>query len=363
MPNTFTHLTQQQRDRIKALKDAGHSSRKIGRTLGIPHTTVSRELKRNSYAPVATVRGRWRHLPSHQERAGTYNPAYAQHKAYLRRRAVLHQRTKLSAHRGLREFVVAGLEAHWNPDEIAGYLKRHQEHEVPCGEDGCGLGYASKTTIYRWLTTTPAALHRLELYSQRRPRPKRYPQRRGRSPIPDRQPLAKRPDTAGDRQEPGHWEGDTVVSGTHTGSRAALAVVVERTSRLLVARLIPDLRPAAFAGAVNGMLEDKFVRTLSLDNGFENIYHQQITRATGATVYFTDPYSSWQKGGVENANKMLRRYIPKGSDLALLTQAQVDEYVEKINNKPRKILGYKSALQVAEEEGITHHPAGGAFGG
>lgn len=153
-----------------------------------------------------------------------------------------------------------------------------------------------------------------------------------------------------------------MVSGMSTGSRAALAVAVERSSRLVLVRLIPGLRPATFTSAVNQLLEDKCVRTLSLDNGFENRHHDRITRATGATVYFTDPYSSWQKDSVENANKMLRRYIAKGSDLSLLTQAQFDEYVEKINNKLRKILGYKSAVEVAEERGI-YDPRGGAFGG
>jgi IS30 family transposase len=100
------------------------------------------------------------------------------------------------------------------------------------------------------------------------------------------------------------------------------------------------------------MLANKRALTLSLDNGIENKQHKGITAATGAVVYFCDPYSSYQKGSVEHANKMLRRYLPKGCDLSQFTQAQVDDFVIRINRKPRRCLGYKSALQCAEEKGI-----------
>ncbi len=91
---------------------------------------------------------------------------------------------------------------------------------------------------------------------------------------------------------------------------------------------------------------------MTTDNGIENKRHELVAKKTGALVFFTDPYSSWQKGGVENANKMLRYYFPKGTDFATVSQADVVYALACINNKPRKILGYKSSLQVAKEKGL-----------
>lgn len=91
---------------------------------------------------------------------------------------------------------------------------------------------------------------------------------------------------------------------------------------------------------------------MTTDNGIENKQHKLVTQKTGTPVFFTDPYSSWQKGGVENANKMLRRYFPKGTNFATVTQADVVSALWRINNKPRKILGYKSSLQIAQEKGL-----------
>ena len=106
----------------------------------------------------------------------------------------------------------------------------------------------------------------------------------------------------------------------------------------------PDTTPPLVAGLKT--------RTLTTDNGIENRAHQEITKKTGVPVFFTDPYSSWQKGGVENANRMLRAYFPKGTDFSTVAQTDVVDALTRINNKPRKILGYKSSLQVAKEKGL-----------
>ena len=112
--------------------------------------------------------------------------------------------------------------------------------------------------------------------------------------IPDRTSITERPTTVEDRQEAGHWEGDTVVSGKRTHGKAALAVIQERTTRLIGAMLIPNLKTESFTNATSGMLSDKLAHTLSLDNGIENKQHQGITDATGVQVFFCDPYSSYQ---------------------------------------------------------------------
>jgi len=129
-------------------------------------------------------------------------------------------------------------------------------------------------------------------------------------------------------------------------------VLTERATRLVSARIVPNLRPEGFAEAITELANNINVRSFTTDNGIENKQHAIVTQRTGAPVFFTDPYSSWQKGGVENANKMLRRYFPKGTDFAKVTQEQVDQAVALINQKPRKILGYKSAVQCAVEKGL-----------
>jgi IS30 family transposase len=212
--------------------------------------------------------------------------------------------------------------------------------------------YVGKTVIYDWLYSSYGQPYCQYLPSKHY-RPKKQPVKRNeRVVIPGRVPLTERPLGATNRTRYGHWEGDTMVSGKRTGGKAALAVCQERKTRLIAAQLIPDLRPVSFAAATTSLLLGKKALSLTLDNGIENKRHQDITAATGAQAFFCDPYSSWQKGQVEHANKLLRRYLPKGSDLGAFDQGFVDTVVDRLNKKPRKILGYKSALQCAVEKGI-----------
>lgn len=126
----------------------------------------------------------------------------------------------------------------------------------------------------------------------------------------------------------------------------------ERTTRSVGAGLALTLRPDPYAQAIVKLARDLRIRTMTTDNGVENKQHELITKKTGAPVFFTDPYSSWQKGGIENADKMLRRYFPQGTDFSTVSQAEIDEVVTRINNKPRQRLGFKSALQCAVEKGL-----------
>ena len=118
----------------------------------------------------------------------------------------------------------------------------------------------------------------------------------------------------------------------------------------MLARRIENLKPASHTAALQDMLTNKKALSITQDNGIENKDH----RLLGIPTFFCDPYSSWQKGGVENANKMIRRYIPKGTDFATVSQEYLDQVVSVINRKPRKILGYRTALEVAMAAGIIH---------
>ena len=317
-------ITDAERSEIDILHSKGYSARAIAKALGRSPNTVANELKRNSY------------------RDGRYVATRAKQKAYVRRKYAKYQGKKIQEDDELRSFIVCKLSEQWNPDEIAGYLKNNP-----------ALGmYASKTAIYEWLHSEWGQQHCPLLYSKRYRKKPRKHNKTDRVMIPARVSITERPAAALDRIEPGHCEYDSVVSSERSGSTAALAVLVERSSRLVRAQLVPNLKPAPYAETIAQLASDIQIRSLTTDNGIENRRHELVTKKTGAPVFFTDPYSSWQKGGVENANKMLRRYFPKGTNFATVSQTDVVYALTCINNKPRKILGYKSSLQIAKEKGL-----------
>lgn len=317
-------LTDAERCEIDILHSKGYSARAIAKALGRSPNTVANELKRNSYQD------------------GRYVATRAKQKAYVRRKYAKYQGKKIQEDGALRAFIILKLSERWNPDEIAGYLKANPS---------VGL-YASKTAIYEWLRSEWGQQYCPLLYSKRYRKKPRKQNKTDRVMIPDRTSITERPLAALDRMEPGHCEHDSIVSSKRSGSTAALAVLTERSSRLVRATLVPNLKPKPFARTVTGLTNGLRVRTLTTDNGIENRQHTLVTKKTGAPVFFTDPYSSWQKGSVENANRMLRHYFPKGTDFATVSQTAVDEALARINNKPRRILGYKSSLQVAKEKGL-----------
>ena len=235
---------------------------------------------------------------------------------------------------------------------MSGYLKQNKER----------LGfYASKTTIYEWFDSVHGQPYQHFLPTHRH-RPKKRKQSNSlRTMIPGRVGIELRPLAALDRTQPGHLEYDSVVSSRASGSTYALAVVQERSTRLVRAKLVPNLKPTSYASTIVELTQDIETRTMTTDNGLENRAHQLITKKTGVPVFFTDPYSSWQKGSVENANRMLRKYFPKGTDFSTVTQTDVVDALARINNKPRKILGYRSSLEVAKEKGVLAR--GGAVRG
>ncbi len=221
--------------------------------------------------------------------------------------------------------------------------------------------YASKTAIYEWLYSAWGQRYCEYLYSSRyRPKPRKKNKTK-RVMIPDRNPIQERPEEVLSRFETGHYEFDSVVSSRRSGSTHSLAVLQERSTRLVRAKLVPNLKPAGYAKIILELAEGLQVSSFTTDNGIENKHHKTITQKTGVPVFFTNPYSSWQKGSVENVNKMLRRYFPKGTDFATVKQTDVDHALTRINNKPRKILGYESSLQVAKRKGVL--AAGGALRG
>lgn len=337
-------LKDYERSEIQILKNKGYSIRSIAKALGRSPNTISYELKHNS-----------------MQKTGDYLAIKARHKAYVRKKYARFEWNKINKEDSLRLIITTKLKDHWNPAEISGFLEVHQS----CSIEGCrspdlgagcsrGLPYVSKTTIYDWLRTSYGQRYCQYLYSKRYNKKPRKENKTKKMMIPGRISITERPIDLELRIEPGHLEFDSIVSSKRSGSKYALAVVQDRTTRLVRAKLVPNLKPASYSKVILSLVKDLKTLSLTTDNGIENKNHQQITLSlnTKPPVYFTDPYSSWQKGGVENANKMLRRYFPKGTDFSTIRQTDVDEALVRINNKPRKILGFKSSLQVAIEKGL-----------
>lgn len=308
-------LAKAERLEIAILNDKGHSLRSIAKSMGRSPNTISYEIRNNSVN-------------------GTYDPHKAHTKAQVRKKYRRFQYSKIEKYPMIKEIIIEKLEAHWNPDEIAGWLKDSQPEL-----------YVSKSAIYNWLHTGRGDRYCDLLYSERHYR-KKHKKKTKRVLIPNRVGIEDTPPGATNRTRYGHHEADTIV--TKKGGAGAILVLTERKSRYVQIWKLPNLKPAGVSTRLTSIQSQLKINSITFDNGIENIYHQAI----GVSTYFCDPYSSWQKGSVENVNKMIRRYIPKGTDLATISQSQLDWIAGRINQKPRKILGYRSALAVAKAGGV-----------
>jgi transposase, IS30 family len=300
---------------IKILLDKGYSFRAIGRSMDRGHNTVAYE--------IATNGGK-----------NGYNPNNADQYSRTRKRDTRKEWSKIEHNRELRAYIIEKLESHWNPDEIAGNMKIEKKP-----------WYASKTAIYDWLQSVYGQQYCTLLYSKRYYKKKQV-KKTQRVMIPERVSIDKRFKGATHRTRYGHWESDTIVS--RKGCKGGLSVGYERKSRLIIASKVASMSSAEHMDIIQKQVASYKTLSITFDNGTENKQHKTL----GVPTFFCDPYSSWQKGGVENANKIIRRYFPKGTNFRTISQRSIDRVVSIINNKPRKILGYKTALEVSRAHGI-----------
>jgi IS30 family transposase len=223
-----------------------------------------------------------------------------------------------------------------SPDEVSGRLKLEHPDDSRM--------HISHQTIYRWLWTNP------DVYAELRPnlRHGRY-RRRGRKPrvtIRNRVSIHKRPTAVEERSRIGDWEGDTIVGKGHRGY---VATFVDRKSGYLVASKMKDKRAISLNRAAFRafkQVSSSARLSLTVDNGTEFAKHQQLSHALGMDVYFADPYSSWQRGTNENTNGLLRQFIPKKKNILELSPTALAFHVNRINNRPRKRLGYQTPDEV-----------------
>lgn len=308
-------LGKEERLEIEILKGRGYGVREIARVLKRSPNTISRELKLNKVN-------------------GEYDAIKASHKAYVRKKYSRFEWKKINEDLELKVFIIECLKKHWNPTEISGYMKRKK---LPF----C----VSKNSIYRWLYSTQGIPYCKYLYSKRYTKKQRVKKDK-RVMIPNRVGIERRLRSANNRKHYGHLEADTVVSGKR--GRGALLVAADRKSRYVEIRKLESLKPQETSGVLKDIIQKRKIKSITFDNGIENRYHQEL----GIPTYFCDPYSSWQKGSVENVNKMIRRYIPKGTNISKVSERYIQYIQETINRKPRAILGFRSAYDIMLEKGL-----------
>lgn len=261
------------------------------------------------------------------------------------RRARKTNTRKLDTNEDLREYVVQQLREGWSPEEVCGRLRTH----APPSLRGVTLCHE---TVYQWIYEGTGRFGGLYAILPRQ-QPKRR-RRRGRKPrkqtIPERVSIHLRPETITARKRAGDWESDTMVFRKQADG---LSVQYERKCQLTRFHRIRDRSAAeteqAIARTVDTLPEWMF-KSMTFDNGGEGACHVQLRDRLGMETYFCDPYASWQKGGVENANGLIRRYLPSKTKLATVSDDELHAIQERLNNRPRKSLGYRTPNEVLAEE-------------
>jgi IS30 family transposase len=221
--------------------------------------------------------------------------------------------------------------------------------------------YASKTAIYDWLYSVWGQPYCRYLYGHQYRRKRRTGKKVKRALIPQRTSIHGRPRLKGY----GHYEVDTIMPGRHTGSTYALVTLANIKLGYIDARKVPNLKPTTVIAALRTMLRVlRKPASITLDNGQENRLHMEL----GVPTFFCDPYSSWQKPQVENANKLIRRFIPKGADVGQYSVQFVRRMVIQLNDMPKAKLGWLTANEVMREHKLlrkikTHRLGSGALEG
>ena len=328
----YKQLRAEERMVISSMKLMGESTRAMARVLSRPASTISREIRRNSCPALGY----------------TSNSARALH---ARRRSAAKPPAKLDVNSVAWRVVLTLLDWKWSPQQIAATLKRVFPDEPE--------RHVSHETIYTAIYAQPRGELRRQLVAcLRQGRSTRLPRTRGtdrRGQIPDMVNIHVRPPEVDDRVMPGHWEGDFIKGA---GNQFSAGVLVERTSRLvLLARMHDATATSGLAGftAKLNSIPLRMRQSLTYDQGKEMSRHADLAAATGVRVYFCDPHSPWQRGTCENPNGLLRQYLPKGTDLSIYTQDELDAIADSMNSRPRATHNWQTPLEVFAQTLLNSH--------
>ena len=314
-------LTLSEREEISRGIVAQRSIRSIARLLGRSPSTVSREVRRNGGYD-------------------RYRAALADKRAWDR--AHRPKRCKLAKHPRFSQEVARKLRLNWSPEQIAGWFKR--------AYPGDGSYQVSHETIYRSLFVQARGVLKKELLQYLRSkrtirRSKQATQKGGdHGQIKDMISIRERPASVEDRAVPGHWEGDLLAGSKNSH----IATLVERHTRYVMLVKVPNKETQTVVSALIKQakkLPGELYKSLTWDRGKELAAHKRFTLATDIDVYFCDPQSPWQCGSNENTNGLLRQYFPKGTDLSVYSQAELNKVARQLNERPRKTLEFETPAE------------------
>jgi IS30 family transposase len=365
-------LSSDQRADLWSRWKAGQSLNEIGRALGKDHVVIQFLLARHGgIAPATRRRSRWaltlaeredisrgiasgcsiRVIAQRLSRASsTVSREVARHGGRAQYRAneadqqawesaLRPKPCRLATHSKLQQIVASKLMQDWSPQQISGWLKSQHPNDESLR--------VSHETIYRSLFIQARGALKQELIrhlrSQRRIRRSRHSSVHGHSQgrIVDAVSIRERPAEVEDRAIPGHWEGDLLRGARNSH----VATLVERHSRFCMLVKVPGKDTATVVAALSQhvrQLPATLRRSLTWDRGLEMAQHKSFTMATDVQVYFCDPQSPWQRGSNENTNGLLRQYLPKNTDLSCYSQSDLDEIALRLNQRPRKTLGFQT---------------------
>ena len=309
----YTQLTQGQRYQIYAFLKAGFLQTQIASEIGVHKSTISREIRRN--------RGK-----------KGYRPKQANLLAGNRRQ-------NAKKHIKMMPEVIALIEEliseDFSPDQVSGFLARNHNINI------------SHERIYQHILNdriNGGSLFK-HLRQSHKKRKKRYGSYSRRGQIKDRISIDERPSIVDSKKRIGDWEIDTIIGKNHKGT---LLSIVERKSKFTLIAKLKDKSAEIAADAAIDLLKPfaNKVLTITADNGKEFADHKHINKSLKADVYFAHPYHSWERGLCENTNGLIRQYFPKGSDFNPIKQKHVQMVMDRLNNRPRKLLGYKTPNEV-----------------
>jgi len=309
----YNQITMVQRYQIEALIKEGLSKSCIAKNLGVHRSTIYREINRNSID-------------------GYYKAEYAQIQTRLR-----YQRKakNLKITKGHKKYILKHLKQGWSPEQISG--------RMPID----GLSSLSHETIYRFIYKKIKLGSDLSKYLRHKNR--KYKSRKGiyeyRGKIPRAKSIHLRDIAANTKERIGDFEADTIIGKDH---KQAIVTLVDRHSKFTLMQMVNSKEAFEVSRAILKLLKplQAIVKTITSDNGKEFAYFQEIERKLQCQFYFAEPYKSWQRGLNEHTNGLIREYIPKKTKFIDVSNRQITEIQEKLNHRPRKVLGYKTPYEV-----------------
>jgi len=310
----MSHITKEQRYEIKAYLKCNKSKEFIAKALKVDRSTIYREIKRNS------------------TKTGKYNPDFADELYQERKERFKRDRKFTEPVKQLIDKYIT--QEQWSPEQITGYCK---ENNIPM---------VSPERIYQYIRADKLNGGKLYKNLRHQLKHRKRPVGENRIPIKNRVSIEERPSTVDENKTFGHWEMDTIVGPNNKG---AILTITERTTNFFMMMKLPSGKNSKqLADAVIKLLlpYKKYVNTITTDNGTEFAEHEYISKKLDAKIYFTHPYSSWEKGLIEYTNKLIRQYIKKKTDINNYDNEYITNVQRKINRRPRKKLKYRSPTEI-----------------